>query len=99
MAYIIFEILKEKESGMDILKKDDLISRQSLTIRDARSLDIEGDAIYLKIEGSQEALNRAEDIIKEHKLGEKLSETNAQPIYDTIKDEEESASEGMGMIF
>ena len=99
MVYIIFEILKEKEGEMDILNKDDLISRQSLTVRDARSLGIEGDGIYLKIEGSKEALDRTEDLIKEHELGEKLSETDAQPINDTIMDEEESASEGMGMLF
>ena len=84
---------------MEILHTDDLISRQSLTTRDARSLDLEGDNIYLKLEGSQEALDRAADLVEEHELGKQLSEAESQPIYDKIKEEEETASEGMGMIF
>lgn len=99
MAYVIFEIPKEKESELEILKKDDLISRQSLTFRDARSLGLVGDVVYVKIEGSEEALKRAQDMVEEHQLGDTLNPADARPISDKIRDEEESASEGMGMIF
>lgn len=99
MASAIFEIKREKEKEMDALKEDDIVSRQSITIRDAKSLGMEGESIYIKIEGSDEAIERAEEIVKEKSLGKKLSEDEAKPIDDKIKEEEESASEGMGFIF
>ncbi|MEA2053845.1 MAG: hypothetical protein U9O96_01820 [Candidatus Thermoplasmatota archaeon] len=99
MGYAIFEIKKEKESGINLLKKDDLVSRQSITIRDAKSLDMKGESIYVKIEGSSDAIKLADNIVKENELGKKLSEKEAKPINDKIKEEEDSASEGMGFIF
>ncbi len=99
MASAIFEIKKEKENEMDALKGDDLISRQSITIRDAKSLGMKGENIYIKIDGSDEAIERAEEIVKEQSLGKRLSKEDAQPIEKKIKEEEESASEGMGFIF
>ncbi len=99
MEHVIFEISKEKEEGINLLKKDDLVSRQSIMIRDAKSLGMEGDSIYVKIDGSEEAVKLAEEIVRENELGKKLSEEEAKPIMDKIKEEEESASEGMGFIF
>jgi len=99
MASAIFEIKKEKEKEMDALKQDDIVSRQSITIRDAKSLGMKGENIYIKIDGSSEAIKRAEGIVKEHSLGKKLSKKDAEPIEKKIKEEEESASEGMGFIF
>jgi len=99
MEHVIFEINKEKEEGINLLSKDDLVSRQSIMIRDAKSLGIEGDSIYVKIDGSEEAVKLAEEIVRENELGKKLSEEEAKPIMDKIKEEEESASEGMGFRF
>lgn len=99
MARAIFEIKKEKEIEMDTLKQDDIVSRQSITIRDAKSLGMKGENIYVKIEGSSEGIEKAEEIVKEQSLGKKLSEKKAKPIDEKIKEEEENASEGMGFIF
>jgi hypothetical protein len=84
---------------MDILKQDDLVSRQSITIRDAKSLGLEGENVYIKIEGNDDAIVKAEEIVNTHCLGKKLSANKAQPIDTKIREEEESASEGMGFIF
>ncbi len=99
MEHVIFGINKDKEDGINLLKNDDLVSRQSITTRDAKSLGMKGDDIYLKIDGSEEAIKLAEKIVKENELGKKLNEKDAKPIIDKIKEEEESASEGMGFIF
>ncbi len=99
MEHVIFEIEKEKADGINLLEKDDLVSRQSIMTRDSKSLGIEGDSIYVKIDGSEEAVKQAEKIVEENKLGKKLDEKEAKPIMDKIKEEEESASEGMGLIF
>lgn len=99
MEYVIFEIEEGKESEAKMLEKDDLISRQTITIRNAKPLGLEGGSTYIKIEGSPEALQRAEEIVEDNDLGEKLSDDKGKEIYDKIAEEEESASQGMGMIF
>jgi len=99
MEHVIFEIEKDKAEGISLIEKDDLVSRQSIMIRDSKSLGIEGDSIYVKIDGSEEAVKQAEKIAKENELGKKLNEEESKPIMDRIEEEEESASEGMGFIF
>lgn len=97
MAYAIFELKKEDERIIEEIKKDDLVSRQSIWTRDAKSLGKEGDNIFLKIEGSEEAIKKAEEILKgkAKKLeGKEMEEVNIKFVED-----EEKASEGMGFIF
>lgn len=97
MAYAIFEIEKGKAHVVDEIKKDDLISRQSIWTRDAASLGIEGDTLFLKIEGDEQALKKAEEFLKETARpleGDKKEEVNAKFVAD-----DEKASEGMGFIF
>ncbi|KAA0005472.1 MAG: hypothetical protein FE045_05040 [Thermoplasmata archaeon] len=97
MAYEIFEIKKEDESIIEEVKKDDLVMRQSIWTRDAKSLGKEGNTVFLKIEGSEEALKKAEQLLgeKARKLeGEEKEEINKKFVGD-----EEAASEGMGFIF
>ncbi|MBC7128897.1 MAG: hypothetical protein H5T45_04100 [Thermoplasmatales archaeon] len=97
MGYEIFEVTKENEKIFDELAKDDIVSRQSIWKRDAKSLGIEGNSIFIKIEGSEEAIKRAEEILKDKvkKIeGERKEEINKKFVED-----EESASAGMGFIF
>lgn len=78
--------------------QDDIVNRQSIVIRDANSLDIKEPVSYLKVEGSAEGLKRAEELAKE--LGmTKLKDKDAQKIDAKIKEQEDSAATGMGMIF
>jgi hypothetical protein len=98
MTYIIFEIKKEGTIKINNIIKDDLVSRQSITTRDANSLDIKGDATYLKIEGSTDGLKKAEEMAKE--LGfKKLADKKAKNINEKIEAQDDSAATGMGMIF
>ena len=97
MAYAIFEIEKENERIIDEIKKDDLVSRQSIWTRDAKSLGLEGEKIYLKIEGDEEAIEKAKEIIGDK--GKLLEGGEAEKINEKFVADEEKASEGMGFIF
>jgi len=98
MAYVIFEVKSAEAGKIQTILQDDIVSRQSIVIRDANSLDIKAAVSYLKVEGSTEGLKRAEDLAKE--LGmKKLPVKKAKTIDEKIKEQEDSAATGMGMIF
>jgi len=98
LTYVIFEVKTENIGKINTLIKDDLISRQSILTRDASSLDMKGDVSYVKIEGSTEGLQRAEELAKELEF-KKLPQKKAQEVDDKIKEQEDSAASGIGMIF
>jgi hypothetical protein len=98
MAYVIFEVKSAEAGKIQTILQDDIVSRQSIVIRDANSLDIKEAVSYLKVEGSTEGLKRAKDLAKE--LGmKKLPVKKAKAIDEKIKEQEDSAATGMGMIF
>jgi hypothetical protein len=98
VPYVIFEVKAAEAGKISTILKDDLVSRQSIVIRDANALDIKEEVSYLKVEGSTEGLKRAEELAKE--LGmKKLPVKKAKTIDEKIKEQEDSAATGMGMIF
>lgn len=98
MTYVIFEVKAEEVNKINQMLKDDLVSRQSILNRDASSLNIKKDVSYIKIEGSKEGLKKAEEIAKEFKF-KKLNNKESKEINIKIKEQEDSAADGMGMIF
>ena len=98
MTYVIFEVKSENAGKINELIKDDLVSRQSILTRDSSSLDLKGNFLYLKIEGNKEGLKRAKKLAKELNL-KKLNEKKAKEIDEKIKEQEDSAASGIGMIF
>ena len=98
LTYVIFEIKSENVGKINKVVKDDLVSRQSILTRDSSSLGLDGDASYLKIEGSDDGLKRAEELAKEQEF-KKLDKKKAEKINKKIEEQEDSAASGMGMIF
>ena len=98
MTYIIFEVKSDEIGKIDKIIKDDLVSRQSILTRDSSSLNVKGQFSYLKIEGSDEGLKKAEELAKELGL-KKLTAKKANEINKKIQEQEDSATTGMGMIF
>ena len=98
MNYLIFEVKSDEIGKINKLIKDDLISRQSILTRDSSSLNLKGNFSYLKIEGSEVGLKRAEELAKELEL-KKLNKKKAEEINTKMKEQEDSAASGMGMIF
>ncbi|MFQ6060813.1 MAG: hypothetical protein ACE5KV_05925 [Thermoplasmata archaeon] len=95
--YVLFKVPVEKRGKVNQLLKDDLVSRQSIIVRDASALMMEGKETYVLIEGSDEALKKAEELFEE--IGEKLEGKEAEDIYSKIKEKEEDATGGMGLLF
>jgi hypothetical protein len=98
LTYVIFEVKSEEVGKINKLTKDDLVSRQSILTRDSSSLSMEGEFSYVKVEGSDDGIKRAEELAKELEL-KKLNEKKAKEINDKILEQEDSAASGMGMIF
>ena len=98
MTYVIFEVKSENVGKIDKMIRDDLVSRQSILTRDSSSLNIKGEFLYLKIEGSDAGIKKALELAKEHGL-KKMVDKKAKSINDKIAEQEDSAATGMGMIF
>ena len=98
LTYVIFEVKSDDVGKINNVIKDDLVSRQSILTRDSSSLGLEGDYSYLKIEGSEEGVKRAEELAKKQEF-KKLDTKKAEEINKMIEEQEDSAASGMGMIF
>jgi uncharacterized alpha/beta hydrolase family protein len=98
VVFVIFELKSDESGKINKIIKDDLVSRQSILSRDSSSLNIDGEFIYLKIEGSEQGTKRAIELAKELEI-KKLDEKKAKKIDEKIQEQEDSAASGMGMIF
>ena len=98
MTYVIFEVKTKDVGKINQMLKDDLVSRQSILTRDSSSLSIDKDVSYVKIEGSKEGLKKAEEMAKELKF-KKLNKKKSGEVNKKIEEQEDSAADGMGMIF
>ena len=97
MNYVIFSVDKTQVSKVNQILRDDLVSRQSIVLRDASALNIEKDVRYVLIEGTDEAIKKAEELFAE--VGKKEDDEEAKNIYNKIKTEESDAAVGVGLIF
>ena len=98
MTYVIFEVKSEDAGKINKIIKEDIVSRQSILTRDSSSLNLDGDFLYLKIEGSDAGIKKAEELAKEFEI-KKLDKKKAKEINEKILEQEDSAASGMGMIF
>jgi len=89
-------IVKEadKSKAEDVLRKDDVVGRQSITIRLASNMGLEKEGYFIIINGSEESIKKAEDLIKEFAKKYK----NKENVLEKLREEEDSAAEGLGAI-
>jgi hypothetical protein len=97
MAWTLFSVPTSKRTELDAALKDDQVSRQSQTVRDAQAMGGPSGATYVLVEGSPDAVHRAEELLAP--VGTRLAAAEAEALYRRFKDEEESASAGMGLFF
>lgn len=95
--YAIFTIERQKIGKAEQVLKDDIISRQSIAIRDAIGIGINKEVRYILIEGAENAIKRAEELFKE--IGIKEETKSAEEIYKKIKEQEDNVASGIGVIF
>jgi hypothetical protein len=97
MAWTIFSVPATKRSELDAVLRDDQVSRQSQKVRDAASIGGPSGTLYVLVEGTTEAVRRAEELLGP--VGTRLPSTEAEALFRRFKDEEDSASAGMGLFF
>jgi hypothetical protein len=96
-VYRVFRIPPAQAQKANLLIGDDLVGRQSVTVRDAKSLGLEGDDRYVVVEGSEPAVARAVDLMKG--IAAPLEARKAEDIYRRFRAQDDQAASGMGLIF
>ena len=96
MDYVILSIPKGKSGALGRIVQDDLVSRQTIAVREASGLGLEGDDTFVLIEGSDEALKKAVELLGDEGAA---VERGKDDIYEKIKEAEEKVAEGLGLMF
>jgi hypothetical protein len=97
MAWTLHLIPSAKKAEAEAVLRDDVISRQSHTVRDAASVGGPAAHLYVMVEGAEGAVQRADEMLKP--LSAPLAVADRDAIHQKFKDEQESASTGMGLFF
>ena len=95
--FAIFDVKPEDKAKGDAVLQDDLVSRQSITVREGRALGFPDLGFVYRIEGADPAIARADELFKG--IGAKLDAGKAKAVYDAIKSQEDDVASGIGMIF
>ena len=85
---------ENKNKALDALKKDDMVSRGSIILRSAPSLEIEEDGFFIIVDGSDESIKKSEELLKD--LAKKYK--SKEKVEQKIKEQEDTAIEGFGNI-
>ena len=91
----VYRIKTSDKARLDAALGDDILSRQSLTIRDARHFGVPGDFIFLFVEGSDAGILRADAVL----LDFAQRAPDGKTLLDLLKAEEDAAASGLGSIF
>jgi hypothetical protein len=94
-VYRVFKVNARDRGLLDEALGDDRLSRQSLTLRDARHFGVPGDHLYLFVEASEEGALRADALLLA--FAERAPEGDV--LYQMLKDEEERAASSLGSVF
>ena len=97
MAWIIFEVPNDRRAKLDEVLRDDVIARQSHKLRDAATVGGRSGHLIVQIDGSTEAVAKAESLLKD--VGAKLPPKDAEAVRARLQEEDEAASSGMGLFF
>lgn len=85
------------EKARSKLMEDELVIRQTLTIRDAKTLDFPKEGSFIYLEGNKDAIHRAETILQG--IVKPLEEDETDEVISRIQTEEDNAAIGLGGIF
>ncbi len=91
----VFLVSADKKNKAEIvLKADDLVSRGSIVVRSASSLDIAEDGYFIIVEASENATKKAKELVKD--LAAVYDK--ATLVIEKMREQEEAAIEGFGNI-
>lgn len=95
MPYRVYRVLGSDRARLHEALGDDQLSRQSIVLRDARHFGRDDDALLLFVEGTEEGMRRADEIL----LYFAKPAPDAEALHQALKDEEDEAASGLGSIF
>ena len=76
---------------------DDVVSKQSITIKEAASVDMKGEGYYFLINGDEDSLKKAEELLADS--AKKVEGADKEKVEKIISEQEDNASAGFGAIF
>jgi hypothetical protein len=97
MTWTIFEVPNDRRPKLDEVLRDDVIARQSHKLRDAATLGGRSGHVLVQIDGSPDAVARAEMLLKD--VGTKVPAKESEALHTRLQEEDEAASAGMGLFF
>lgn len=87
---------KSYQKVKDLLLKDNVVGRASITYKDAKIFGKEG-SYYFYVSGSEEQCKKAIELTKD--IAKKVKNKEMNDVIKKIKEEESQAMEGFGGIF
>jgi hypothetical protein len=94
----MFFVTKENYfKAKDAVMKDDIVSRQSIDFRENTSLGMGKEGYYIIINGSEESIKKAKDMLKD--ITKEVSGKEMEDVNKKIKEQEEASIQGFGRIF
>lgn len=85
---------ENKDKAEQLLRSNDIVSRQSITVRSAPHLDVDEEGYFIIIDGSEEAIKMAHGLLDE--LASKYE--HKDKVIAKVKEQEDKAIEGFGDI-
>ena len=95
--YRIFRIPPAKLGAVDGVYQDNVAGRQSITVREARTLGGGGEGSLVLVEGSDEGVARAAELLKDQATP--LTGADAEAAYKAFRSQDDEAASGMGLVF
>lgn len=95
--YRVFRVPSAKVAVIDAVYQDNLAGRQSVTVREARTLGVGGEGSLVLVEGSDEGVARAAALLKDG--GTLLTGAEAEAAYKAFRSQDDEAASGMGFVF
>lgn len=97
--YALFDVKSADAGKVDAVladQADDLVSRQSIAIRDGSALGFPELGRLVLVEGSEAGVARA---VKRFDFATRLQGEKAEAVYRAFKSQEDDAASGIGLIF
>ena len=95
--YRVFRLLPTNLPALDAVYHDNVAGRQSITVREAKTLGLTGEGSLVLIEGSDEGVARAEALLKDNATP--VTGAEAEAAHNAFRSQDEDAAAGMGFVF
>jgi len=96
MEMLLLVESKNLQKAKDLLMKDDVVSRASITWKEAKSFGF-SDGYYCYVTGTEEQIKKAVELSKE--IAKEVKDKERETVISKIKEEHDRALEGFGAIF